>query len=96
MFRKIPVEDGLVMGDPVAQRAQRGERPREVLAAETLAVLASGDAVQVLLPEILVFLAEERRPEAEGEGRYDGAGCLGLVGLTDPCEPWRASRAGAG
>src|SRR4051812_44446885 len=69
MLRKLPMDDRLVMGDPVAQR---GQRPPEVLPAEALAVLAS-DAVQVLLPRILVFFPEERRPEAERECRHYGA-----------------------
>jgi hypothetical protein len=44
-----------------------------MLAGETLPVGAPADAVQGRLPERFVFLAEYRRPEAEG-GRGDDPG----------------------
>src|SRR5690606_16741962 len=65
---QVILQDGLMMRDPVAQLADGGERCRQILAANALAVLLAGDPVQRLAPKLFVLPAEQGSPEPEGKG----------------------------
>ena len=72
MLGKIPVENGLVVGDAVPQETHLGQRGGERLARQEFAI-AGRDPVQGALPQIVLLAPEHRGPEAEGQGGDDAA-----------------------
>lgn len=74
VFDEMPPKYRFVMGDTVPERPDLCQRPGEVLAAETLAILSACDVMEDLLPENLVARRQHRGPKAEGQGRHDPSG----------------------